>query len=83
MDIKEVLKLAEELIYDHTGENLDYLQKTILQRTLEGQTYKKISEETYASETHVRYIGAKLWKTLSEILGENITKANFRTILEN
>lgn len=83
MDIKEVLKLAEELIYDHTGENLDYLQKTILQRTLEGQTYKKISEETYASETHVRYIGAKLWKTLSKILGENITKANFRTILEN
>ncbi|MCL2928665.1 MAG: AAA family ATPase [Trichodesmium sp. MAG_R01] len=83
MDIKEVLKLVEELIYDHTGENLDYLQKTILQRTLEGQTYKKISEETYASETHVRYIGAKLWKTLSEILGENITKANFRTILEN
>ena len=83
MDIKEVLKLAEELIYDHTGENLNYLQKTILQRTLEGQTYKKNSEETYASETHVRYIGAKLWKTLSEILGENITKANFRTILEN
>ncbi|MCL2936977.1 MAG: hypothetical protein MGU50_10555 [Trichodesmium sp. MAG_R02] len=83
MDIKEVLKLAEELIYDHTGENLNYLQKTILQRTLEGQTYKKNSEETYTSETHVRYIGAKLWKTLSEILGENITKANFRTILEN
>lgn len=83
MDIQEVLKLAEELIYDHTGENLDYMQKTILQRTLEGQTYKKIAEETYASETHVRYIGAKLWKTLSEVLGENITKTNFRTILEN
>ncbi|NET45202.1 MAG: AAA family ATPase [Okeania sp. SIO2B3] len=83
MDIQEVLRLAEELIYDHTGENLDYLQKTILQRTLENQTYKKIAEETYASETHVRYIGAKLWKILSEILGENITKANFRTILEN
>ncbi|NEP79169.1 MAG: AAA family ATPase [Okeania sp. SIO3C4] len=83
MDIQEVLKLAEELIYEHTGENLDYLQKTILQRTLENQTYKKIAEETYASETHVRYIGSKLWKTLSEILGENITKTNFRTILEN
>lgn len=83
MDIQEVLKLAEELIYEHTGENLDYLQKSILQRTLEGQTYKKIAEETYASETHVRYIGAKLWKILSEILGDKITKANFRTILEN
>ncbi|NET30101.1 AAA family ATPase [Okeania sp. SIO1I7] len=83
MDIQEVLKLAEELIYEHTGENLDYLQKTILQRTLENQTYKKIAEETYASETHVRYIGAKLWNILSKILGENITKANFRTILEN
>ncbi|NEP79826.1 MAG: ATP-binding protein [Okeania sp. SIO3B3] len=82
MSIQEILRLAEELIYDHTGERLDYLQKTILQRTLEGQTYKKIAEETYASETHVRYIGAKLWKTLSEILGDKITKANFRTILE-
>ncbi|NEQ37383.1 MAG: hypothetical protein F6K40_14350 [Okeania sp. SIO3I5] len=47
MNIQEILKLAEELIYDHTGENLDYLQKTILQRTLENQTYKKIAEETY------------------------------------
>ena len=30
MDIKEVLKLAEELIYDHTGENLNYLQKNYI-----------------------------------------------------
>ncbi|MEB3339906.1 hypothetical protein [Okeania sp.] len=83
MNIQEILRLAEELISEHTGEDLDHLQKTILQRTLENQTYKKIAEETYASETHVRYIGSKLWKTLSEILDENITKTNFRTILEN
>lgn len=30
MDIKEVLKLVEELIYDYIGENLDYLLKIIL-----------------------------------------------------
>lgn len=82
MDIKEILKLADELVLVKTGEHLDYLQEAILQGTLQDQTYSKIAEETHSSEGYVRDVGSKLWKILSEGFGEEITKRNFRAILE-
>ncbi|MDF0553970.1 AAA family ATPase [Kamptonema sp. UHCC 0994] len=82
MDIAAVLKLADELIFAKTGEHLDYLQKAILEGTFQGQTYLKIAEATHSSEGHLRDIGSELWKILSEGFGENITKRNFRAILE-
>jgi hypothetical protein len=82
MDIPAVLKLADELIFAKTGEHLDYLQKAILEGTFQGQTYSKIAEATHSSEGHVRDMGSELWKILSEGFGEDITKRNFRAILE-
>ncbi len=82
MDIAEVLKLADELIFAKTGEHLDYLQKAILEGTFQGQTYLKIAEGTHSSEGHVRDMGSELWKILSEGFGEDITKRNFRAIIE-
>jgi len=79
----EVLKLADELVFTQTGKHLDYLQEAILQGTLDGRTYAKIAEETYASEGHVRDMGAELWKVLSEGLGKEVSKANFKAILNS
>ncbi|MFB2972302.1 ATP-binding protein [Aerosakkonema sp. BLCC-F183] len=82
MDIKEILKLADELVSAKTGEHLDYLQEAILRGTLQGRKYSDIAEEMHASEGYVRDVGSKLWKILSEVFGEEITKRNFRAILE-
>lgn len=83
MDIAAVLKLADELIFAKTGEHLDYLQKAILEGTFQGQTYSKIAEATHSSEGHVRDMGSELWKILSDGFGEDITKRNFRAILDS
>jgi hypothetical protein len=82
MEIAEVLKLADELIFAKTGEHLDYLQKAILEGTFQGRTYPEIAEATHSSEGHTRDIGSELWKILSAGLGEDITKRNFRAIIE-
>ncbi|WP_445173815.1 ATP-binding protein [Microcoleus sp.] len=82
MDIAEVLKLADELIFAKTGEHIDYLQKAILEGTLQGRTYPEIAEATHSSEGHTRDIGSELWQIFSEGLGEDITKRNFRAIIE-
>ncbi len=82
MDIAEVLKLADELIFAKTGEHLDYLQKAILEGTFQGRTYPQIAEETHSSEGHTRDIGSELWQIFSEGLGEDITKRNFRARIE-
>jgi hypothetical protein len=82
MDITEVLTLADELIFAKTGEHIDYLQKAILEGTFQGRTYPQIAEETHSSEGHTRDIGSELWQIFSEGLGEDITKRNFRAIIE-
>jgi DNA replication protein DnaC len=82
MNIAEVLKLADELLFTHTGEHLDHLQETILKGTLQGQKYAKIASENNLSEGHVRDTASELWQALSDVLGENVNKLNARNILE-
>lgn len=82
MDIAEVLKLADELLFTHTGEHLDNLQETILKGTLHGEKYAKIALDKDLSEGHVRDTASELWQKLSDVLGEDINKLNVRKILE-
>lgn len=82
MDIAEVLKLADELLFTHIGEHLDNLQETILRGTLQGHKYAKIASESNVSEGHVRDTASELWQALSDVLGENVNKSNARNILE-
>ncbi len=82
MDIAEVLTLADQLIFAKTGKHLDYVQDAILRGTLQDATYTQIAQELYSSPSHVRNVGSDLWKTLSKALKKNITKNNFRAVLE-
>ncbi|GET36949.1 ATP-binding protein [Microseira wollei] len=82
MDIAEIMKLADELVFAHTGKHLDYLQQAILRGTLQEQKYGKIAEETHVSEGHVRDVAYELWKIFSDVFGEQISKANFRAKVE-
>lgn len=67
MDIAEVLKLADQLVFVKTGKHLDYLQKGVLQKTIQGYKYPQIAEEMYVSEGYARDVGSRLWKILSDI----------------
>jgi hypothetical protein len=82
MDIAEVLTLADELIFAKTGKHLDYVQEAILRGTLQDTTYTQIAQEVYSSPSHVRNVGSQLGKILSKGLGEDITKASLKPILE-
>ncbi|MEG4629240.1 NB-ARC domain-containing protein [Microcoleus sp. AR_TQ3_B6] len=82
MDVQEVLKLADDLVFINTGKHLDNLQEVILRGTLQGQKYSKIAEESHCSEGHIKDIASALWKLLSEVLGEEVNKANLRVRLE-
>jgi DNA replication protein DnaC len=82
MDIAEVLKLADELLFTHTGEHLDHLQETILKGSLQGEKYAEIASKKHLSEGHVRDTASELWQKLSDVLGEDIHKQNVRSMLE-
>jgi hypothetical protein len=82
MDVKEALKFADDLVFNSMGRHLDDLQQAILRGTLQGRRYSKIAEEFHCTEGHVRDVGSELWKILSDALGENVCKTNFRSSIE-
>ncbi|MFM7439790.1 MAG: hypothetical protein ACKO2V_14525, partial [Snowella sp.] len=64
------------------GERIDSLQVAILKGVLKGQKYADIAQEFNCSAGHAKDEAYKLWQTLSDALGEEITKSNFRARIE-
>ena len=82
MDVQEVLKLADDIVFAKTGKHLNHLQEGILRGTWQRQKYPEISKTCHRSEAHVKKVASKLWKLLSETLGEDINQSNFRYTVE-
>jgi hypothetical protein len=82
MDIQEVLKIADEILFAKTGKHLNHLQEGILRGTWQRQKYPEIATNCHRSEAHVKKVAAKLWKLLSETLGEDINQSNFAYTVE-
>ncbi|MEG4428108.1 MULTISPECIES: NB-ARC domain-containing protein [unclassified Microcoleus] len=82
MNLKEMLKLADEIVFAKTGQHLDDLQAAVLRGTLQRETYKEIAKDFNCSESRIREIGSELWQILSEELGEDVNKTNFRSAME-
>ena len=62
MDAEEILKFADNLVFNKTGKHLNNVQEAILQGTWQGRKYLEIAEEVYCSESHVRDVASELWK---------------------
>jgi GTPase SAR1 family protein len=82
MNLKEMLNLANKIVFDKTGQHLDDLQEAVLKATLQHETYKHVAKDFDCSESRVRNAASELWQLLSEELGEDINKKNFRSAME-
>ncbi len=82
MNVTEISHLIDTLIFEHTDKHLDDVQKAVIEGTWQGQTYKEIGKQCNRSKHHVRDVGYQLWQLLSEALGEDIKKSNFRSNIE-
>lgn len=82
MDIKEVLKLADELVLAQTNKHLNDLQERILRGTWEDKDYQEIAQAVNLSEARVREVASDLWQIISKRLGEKVSKSNLRAAME-
>jgi NB-ARC domain len=82
MDVQELLRLADGLVFAKTGKRLDDLQQAVVRGTWQGKRYSEISKEVHCTQRHVRNVASKLWQTLSEILDEDVMKSNLRSTME-
>ncbi|MEG4858792.1 NB-ARC domain-containing protein [Microcoleus sp. K1-B6] len=82
MNLKEMLNVADRIVFEKTGQHLDDLQAAVLRGTLQRETYKEIAKDFNCSESRIREIGSELWQILSEEFGEKVSKSNFRSTME-
>ena len=82
MNLKEMLNVADRIVFQKTGQHLDDLQAAVLRGTLQRETYKEIAKDFDCSESRIREIGSELWQILSQELGEDVSKTNFRSTME-
>lgn len=82
MDVNEALQFADQLVFQHTGKHLDSIQKAVVEGTWQKETYEDIAKKYNLTEKHLSDVGYKLWQLLSQALGEDIKKTNFRSTFE-
>lgn len=82
MTITEILQFVDNLIFTETDQHLDDLQKRIVEELFKGKTYKQIADIYEYDEGYIGDESRKLFKFLSENLGENINKSNFAWTIE-
>lgn len=82
MNVKEVLQYVDGLVLEKTGKHLDDVQKAVVEGTWQKQTYDDIAKKCHVTKNHVGDVGYQLWQLLSEVIGEDIKKTNFRSTIE-
>lgn len=82
MNSQELVSYLDELIFSSTGRHIDSLQMSILKGVLNGQKYADIAKEYNCSKGHAKDEAYKLWQLLSDTLGQDINKSNFRATVE-
>lgn len=78
MNSEKVLKTVEQLLQ----KSLSQIEQRVLILSWEGQSYRDIEENTGYVIGYLRDIGSSLWKELSEVLNQRVTKKNLSLILE-
>ncbi len=81
VEIEKVLIFVDELICDRTNKPLSDLQTTIIREVWQGKKYSEIADVYSCTEGHVKDAAADLWKLLSQISQQKITKSNFRNAI--
>jgi WD40 repeat protein len=77
-----VLKKIEKLLLSSNRVGLNDIQILVLESTLAGASYSQIADRSTYTLEYLREVGSKLWQTLSELLGEPVSKRNLRSVLE-
>ncbi|MCY7336696.1 MAG: hypothetical protein LH613_10865, partial [Chamaesiphon sp.] len=78
----QAIRSLDRLLDRAQHRKLNDLESTIVLQTWSGSTYRSIATRTTYDLDYIKQIAARLWKLLSKLLGESISKINIRSVLE-
>lgn len=78
MTVEEALTILDIVL---KKERLNNIQELVLRKVLAGQTYPEIAVIVGYDAEYIKLVGFQLWRLLSKVFGEKVTKSNFQTVL--
>ncbi len=81
MTLEEAIEWVESTLESKTGKKLTTPEKEILKAAWEDEPYSAVADSLYMSVGHIKDLASLLWKRLSDLLEEKVTKNNFRYLL--
>lgn len=84
MNEADAHNVADEIIFNFTGRHLTDLESALIIASWKGLAYQEIKgyDGKFYNVDYLKSVGAKLWKVLSDSLGERVHKQNFKKALE-
>jgi WD40 repeat protein len=83
MNFEQALEVANTAVSAKFGRRLSDVETAILKGAWQNQTYEQIAQTSGYSVSYLtRDIGPKLWKLLSQALGEMVSKTNVQAVLK-
>jgi len=77
LSLDEALALVDGLL----DKPLNHVQELLFRWTWLGQTYAEIAERSDYDASYIRDVGYRLWRKLSQAIGEKVTKHNIQVVL--
>jgi hypothetical protein len=75
--------LADDAVFKNTGKRLSDIEVEVLRGAWEGKSYDEIASQLILSVNYInKDVGYRLWKKLSDALGEEVSKKSFRQALQ-
>jgi hypothetical protein len=82
MTEQEAQLLVDRLLSSaNPRQKLNNIQSVVLEKTWAGYSYQEIAEELGYQHDYIRQIGFQLWRTLSQAVGEEVSKKNVQAVL--
>ncbi|MCM1981315.1 NB-ARC domain-containing protein [Lyngbya confervoides] len=81
--LDELIGVVDTLVSRKTHKHLRDIDVAVLRGAWAGQKYEEIAEDyNYTCQYLKKDVGPKLWRLLSQVLEEKVSKKNFRSALE-
>lgn len=79
---QEALSIIDRLLKQHQRGSLNTLQAEIVSKVWDRDSYQEIGRELGYEPEYIKQVASHLWRLLSRIVGEKVSKSNLCAILQ-
>jgi hypothetical protein len=84
MTPQEAIALIDSLLQSANKKlKLNDIQSRLILETWEGHSYQEIADRHKYEHDYIKQVGSHLWRNLSQILGEKVSKQNLQAVLHH